>query len=133
MYQELKDIATNLNILDWCDDSTECLSVKIDLYKGKFGSILVAFDCKFNNYTLKQTITDDQYCAIFALGYDEIFAYKDSIEKMNFCKNTFTIEGIIKELKECIDTINADTNHDLERLDSGCYTFVNQVTNLMKE
>lgn len=133
MYKEVKDIANNLKILTWSDDPTECLSIKIDLYKGKFGNITMAFDFQANDYVLRQNITDENYCNIFTIGYDEAFAYSDYIRQMNFYKHEFTLEAIIKELKNCIDTMNTNTNYDLEKLDSDCYTFVNQVTNLMKE
>ena len=65
MYKEVKDIANNLKILTWSDDPTECLSIKIDLYKGKFGNITVAFDFQANDYVLRQNITEENYCNIY--------------------------------------------------------------------
>lgn len=112
MYNKIKNIAKNLNILS--NDNDKYFEVSIDLANGNFGTILINFDFSLNKFTVELSVSEEAYCNIYMITEDDIDEdIQEDIENWNFTKTYNSLEKTIEEIDDILYVVDSETGGSL--------------------
>lgn len=124
--EEIKQIAENLDVLTRIAGDNY-FEVELKVWGDTYGRVKFEFDFEEEKFTVNTIVSQDQFCAIFNIGYDEIQYYLDDIEEFNTTQTFKTLEEAITEAEDFLDAINDET----EVLEENDYEFIDAVRDMI--